>query len=231
VQDKPHIALLPGLDGTGELFSPIIPFLEKHFEVHVVKYSDELSFDDYVESAASQLPARPVSLVAESFSGPIAIELLANRNLKFEASVLSATFCKSPRPLITRAAKYLPQKFFTSHPLSRLFLDWFVTGRAADAAVRSNAQRLLDQVSPAVFQKRIDLLNEIDVTPYLKTIEVPLLYIQATRDKIVLQNSGNEIVKNARRLKLMRVDGSHMILQTRPEKCAELIVEHVTSKG
>ena len=230
MHDKPHIALLPGLDGTGELFSPIIPFLENDFEVHIVKYSDELTFNDYLDSAKAQLPQDiPVSLVAESFSGPIAITLLANKNSNFQASILSATFCKSPLPFLTQISKFLPEKLFSSNPASNALLDLFVTGSDASQEVRRTARELLELVSPGQFQHRINIVNDVDVTEELREIEVPLLYIQATRDRIVPANSGKEIMKHGRNVKIVKVDGSHMILQTRPRECAELIIMHVTS--
>ncbi|MCP3869056.1 MAG: hypothetical protein GY703_13330 [Gammaproteobacteria bacterium] len=228
--DKPHIVLLPGLDGTGELFFPIVPLLENHFEVHSVSYTNELTFDDYVESAQAQLPANgPVSLVAESFSGPIAITLLSSNSSNFQASVLSATFCRSPLPLLTQVSKYLPEKLFSSNPASKVFLDYLVTGSDADSRVRKKALEILEMVSPSQFQNRINIVNEVNVTDTLKDIEVPLLYIQATRDRIVFSRSGTEMTKHAKNLRLTEVDGAHMILQTQPEKCAELIISHVTS--
>lgn len=230
MSNKPHVALLPGLDGTGELFFPIIPLLEKHFEVHVVRYTDELTFNDYVESASTQLPENnPVSLVAESFSGPIAVALLASKNSKFQASVLSATFCKSPLPFLTQVSSYLPAKLFSSNPASKMFLDLCVTGSDASPEVKNMARELLEKVSPSQFHNRIKLVDEVDVAEKLKDIELPLLYIQATKDRIVFAGSGNEMMRHAKNLKIEQVDGSHMILQTQPEKCAELIINHVTS--
>jgi pimeloyl-[acyl-carrier protein] methyl ester esterase len=183
-----------------------------------------------VESATKQLPnSDPVSLVAESFSGPIAISLLANKKLQFKASILSATFCKSPRPFLTQISQYVPEGLFASNFASKAFTDLFVTGRGANSDVRHKARDLLNQVSPNQFQSRMGLVNEVDVTDELKEIDVPLLYIQATKDRIVLADSGTEIKKHAKKMEIVKVGGSHMILQTQPETCAELIVNHVTS--
>lgn len=179
---------------------------------------------------ANQLPSNCfVSLVAESFSGPIAISLLAKKEMKFSASVLSATFCKSPLPLLSQMSKYLPEIVFTSNPVSNAILDLLVTGRNASLEVRNKAKELLETVSPSQFQNRVNIVNEVDVTNELKDIELPLLYIQATKDKVVFKDSGTEIMKHAKDVKIEKVEGSHMILQTQPEKCAELIISHVTS--
>jgi pimeloyl-ACP methyl ester carboxylesterase len=226
---KPHVALLPGLDGTGELFFPIVPLLRDYFEVHVVRYGDEAGFDDYVECAAKQLPANvSLSLVAESFSGPVAIRLLAGKQFDFEASVLCATFCKSPLPVLTRLSRYLPEKLFGSHVLSRAVVDLWVTGSAAKPEVSRKARELLQRVDPGQFKRRIGVVNDVDVSAQLQAVDVPLLYIQAESDRVVLADSGAEIMKHAKNIRLEKVSGSHMILQTRPEKCAEMIIDHVT---
>jgi pimeloyl-ACP methyl ester carboxylesterase len=226
--NKPHVALLPGLDGTGELFDPVIPVLEKHFEIHVVRYTDEHTFDDYVDSALAQLPEKtPLSLVAESFSGPIAITLLADKALDFRASVLSATFCSSPLPFLTRLSKYLPEKFFSSNPVSKMLLDFCAAGGDADPELRKKALALLEAVDPVHIQNRIKLVNELDVTEKVGKIDVPLLYIRASKDRVVPARSGAAIMKHAKELKIKQVRGWHMILQTQPEKCAALIVDHV----
>lgn len=212
------------------MFFPIIPLLERHFEVHVVRYSDEITVEEYVESALAQLPTNcPVSLVAESFSGPIAIILLANKRANFQASVLSATFCKSPLPLLTQASNYLPEKLFSSNPVNNVLLDLFVTGSNSNPEVRNKLHEVVKKVSPSQRQNRIRLVNEVDVTDKIKSIGVPLLYIQATKDRIVLENSGAAIMKHAKNMRIVPVTGAHMILQTQPEKCAELIISHVTS--
>ena len=212
------------------MFFPIIPLLEKHFEIHVVRYSDEITAEEYVESALAQLPANsPVSLVAESFSGPIAMILLANKRANFQASVLCATYCKSPLPFLTQASNYLPEKLFSSNPVNNILLDLFATGSNSNPEVRNKLREVVKKVSPGQRKNRIRLVNEVDVTDKIKSIRVPLLYIQATKDRIVPTNSGAEIMKHAKNMQIEKVTGTHMILQTQPEKCAELIISHVTS--
>lgn len=231
MSNKHHIALLPGLDGTGELFFPIIPFLEKDFEVHVIKYNHQLSFDDYVQCVIDQLPENtPISLVAESFSGPIAIALLASKQRDFHASVLSATFCKPSAPsFLTQFWRFIPEFFFTMNPAYQFSLDWMIIGHDTDSAVRSRTHELLETIPPKHIQNRMCLVNETDVSSMLEKIETPLLYIQAAWDQIVFASAAQEIKYHANDVKIATVDGPHMILQAKPQQCAELIIDHVTS--
>ena len=42
----PHLVLLPGLDGTGELFAPLVKAFGDDVTSSVVRYGSELTFDD-----------------------------------------------------------------------------------------------------------------------------------------------------------------------------------------
>ena len=225
---KPCLVLLPGLDGSGELFFPLLPLLEPDFDVRVVHYRDEIGFEDYVATAEHALPTdAPVSLVAESFSGPIAIRLLADARFQFMPSVLSATFCCSPLPWLTGLGKRLPARLFRDNVLSRKVLDLLISGRGADTAVRRKSHELLRSVGPERFHSRLSLLDNLDLCHRIADIDVPMLYIQARRDRVVPARCASAIASSAREMTLARVDGPHMILQSRPAECAALIRQHV----
>jgi pimeloyl-[acyl-carrier protein] methyl ester esterase len=70
--------LLPGLDGTGRLFDPLLKELPADLRAEVISYPtdailDYAALEQFVEAA---LPRRdPFIIVAESFSGPLAIRL------------------------------------------------------------------------------------------------------------------------------------------------------------
>ena len=228
MQQKPHIALLPGLDGTGELFYPILPFLEDAFTVHVVHYSDEVSLSDYVDSAREQIPDdEPISLVGESFSGPIAISLLADGDIQCNASVLCATFCRSPLPKLTNVTRLFPEFLFSTNPLTYMCQDLFVLGAGAGTELRQATRRTLSKVNPVTYRNRVKLINDVDVSQQLACIDTPLLYLQATRDLVVYEDSFDEISNLAKDIVCKRIEGSHMILQTQPEICAKFIFSHI----
>ena len=70
------LTLLPGFDGTGELFGPLQAALGNDVVANAIRYEAEHSFEDYVDSVARILPRENAVLVAESFSGPVALSLL-----------------------------------------------------------------------------------------------------------------------------------------------------------
>jgi len=68
------VVLLPGLDGTGEMFTPLVGALGPDIRSIVVRYPDApLDYAGYQAIARAALPAQePYILLGESFSGPIA---------------------------------------------------------------------------------------------------------------------------------------------------------------
>jgi pimeloyl-ACP methyl ester carboxylesterase len=96
------IVLLPGMDGTGSLFSEFIAALPHGLEPIVVAYPIDRALDyaDLVQLARESLPTdRPYLLVGESFSGPIAISLAASRPEGLRGLVLVCSFARSPMPV------------------------------------------------------------------------------------------------------------------------------------
>src|SRR5258706_2862593 len=90
--------LLPGMDGTGRLFTPLGRALGPRFETRVIAYPRDRVLTYGELGAQIALPRGPFVLVAESFSGPIAIALAASRPPGLVGLVLAASFARSPRP-------------------------------------------------------------------------------------------------------------------------------------
>ncbi len=68
--------LLPGLDGTGLLFEPLLKELPKECIAEVISYpfDQPQTFEQHVKHVVGKLPENePIALLAESFSGPVAI--------------------------------------------------------------------------------------------------------------------------------------------------------------
>ena len=64
MNDGSTLVLLPGFDGTGELFGPLQAALGNNVVSNAVRYDAERSFEDYVNSVARILPHENAVLVA-----------------------------------------------------------------------------------------------------------------------------------------------------------------------
>ena len=232
MNQRPTLVLMPGLDGTGKLFAPIIPLLEPHFELVVVTYPDLDAFTDYVDCAQNQLPATPgFSLVAESFSGPVAMALMAQRPNLIGPSVLCATFARSPLAALTRMANYVPEQMFSIGALNEFCLDVYEINDEDSSETQPLPLNVTEQLDGTLLKHRISVLSRIDVSALLPNIEVPILYLHAERDRIVTENDAQMMQEYLPNIERVDIDAPHLLLQTRPQQCAELIFKHVQSHG
>lgn len=124
-----HLVFMPGMDGTGLSFEPVAPVLPKNTKITIVRYPADklLSFDETVECAAAQIPAgNPPIVIAESFSGPVAIKMIGSRRVKAKALILCATFAKSPRPVVWRVMRFLRLPLLIKPNMPRRFFRFVI---------------------------------------------------------------------------------------------------------
>src|SRR5690349_11358194 len=96
------LVLLPGLDGTGELFSRFVASLRSH-DVQVVDYPRDraLGYAALEEFVRERLPREmDYFLLAESFSGPIAISIAASSPSHLKGLILCGSFAANPLPAL-----------------------------------------------------------------------------------------------------------------------------------
>lgn len=98
------LVLLPGMDGTGGLFSEFLEALGPGLHPIVVPYPPDqpLDYSQLESIVRSRLPSdQPFVLLAESFSGPIAISIAASAPRGLLGLVLCCSFARSPRPVFS----------------------------------------------------------------------------------------------------------------------------------
>jgi pimeloyl-ACP methyl ester carboxylesterase len=221
---------MPGLDGTGKLFAPIIPLLDAHFDLSIITYPDLDSFPDYVDCARNQLPETPgFSLLAESLSGPVALALMAQEHGQFGPSVLSTTFARSPLAELTRMSGYIPQQIFSIGALNEFCMDVYASDDEDHSETQPLPLNVTEQIDGSVLKHRISVFSRIDVSALLPSIDVPILLLNALRDRIVTGSNAQMMQEYLPRVTRVDIDAPHLLLQTRPQQCAELIRKHLVS--
>lgn len=220
------LVLLPGMDGTGELFAPFVAELGTAFDVKVVRYPDDpaAGYLELEEVARQALPLEgPVAILGESFSGPIAIRLASELGERLEALILCATFARNPRPIGTWLGgllAFLPPRFVPGRLLS-----WFLLGDSHTPALRASLGQALAQLSLATLRSRLRAARRVDATAALATIRAPVLYLQAAQDRLVPANAGELVASICPQAKLVTLDAPHLLLQTVPREAARLVEE------
>lgn len=219
---RPKLVLLPGLDGTGILLRDFREAIG-HNRTILVCYPRELNHDYAALKAIvrSRLPRRkPFILLPESFSGPIAISIAADRPAGLRGLILTSSFARNPMSIpLGPLIRLLPVRWA---PIA--LLDWPTLGRFATPALRSQLGEALLRVSPSVIRQRLRTMVEVDVLPLLARVDVPVLYLLASEDRLVPRSASDELTAIPR-IRFAEIEGPHFLLQARPSAAAAH-VEH-----
>ncbi len=225
------LVLLPGMDGTGELFGPLLDALPPGIETTVVRYPDRPgSYADHAEVARRELPKdEPFVILGESFSGPVAVSIATAGMTNLRGLILCASFLTCPhrllhalRPLTPFATPKLVPGFIAQHSL---------LGRFATADLRAAHARALSHVSSRTLTARLRAMADVDVRGPMGACDLPALYLRASEDRVVSARHGEEFMATARHGRLADIEAPHFLLQARPREAAREIVGFLESLG
>ena len=220
----PILVLLPGLDGTGKLFSEIVKELGAGVDSRIVAYPKDqvLGYAELDALVRGALPRdRPFALLGESFSGPLAIRIAARSPPGLNAVILCVSFAKNPYPWLRWArplAAYLPLK-----SLPRWMRAPLMWGSASPRRAPAQMERAMTGVDAAVIRHRIAELLAVDETAALSRVTVPMLVLRAGRDRVISRAATRSILKALPSARMVTIDGPHLLLQTRPRECAAVL--------
>jgi pimeloyl-ACP methyl ester carboxylesterase len=218
------LILLPGMDGTGELFGPLLSELGSEFRTQVISYprNEPLSYRELEALVRSALPENePYVLVAESFSGPIAIRL-ASAGCS-QALILCASFAAAPLPRYLRWLRHLVGRWSFRAPVPRWLLSVLLLGPHCPGALLTLANRVIRSVGAAVLANRLREVLTVDVRQELESTRVPILYLAPSRDRLLRTQPHRSIKELAQQLRFVRLKGPHLLLQRHPQQAAASI--------
>jgi pimeloyl-ACP methyl ester carboxylesterase len=214
--------LLPGFDGSGRLYAPLLAAGPRLLAPRVVAYPPDqvLGLDALTALARAALPARgPYLLVAESFSGPVAVRLAAERPPGLAGLVLAATFLRHPlQPLLHSVRAVVGARFFRLglRPLTARLL---MAGLDAPEALVAEVCAAVRAVLPEVAARRAADALAVDVREELARVDVPILFLAPSRDRLVHAGGVEDVLAVQPDAEVVRLDTPHMILQRAPHAC------------
>ncbi len=226
----PTLVLLPGTDGTGDLFAPFIAAMGPGCKVLCVRYPDDAAMG-YAELEAlvrSQLPhGSHYVVLGESFSGPIAASLSTAPPPGLMGIVLCCTFVRNPRPQLAvfgGLLKFAPLKAVPVAAVSPVLL-----GRYSTPALRAALAAALAQVQTATLQARLRAVMGVDVRARLAEAQLPVLYLQARQDHLVPASAAAEVQACLPSVKVEPLAGPHLLLQANPGPAAAAVSQFMLS--
>ncbi len=222
------LVLLPGLDGTGLLFADFIEALGPTVNVIVVSYPPDqpLSYEQLEPLVRSFLPSdRPFYLLAESFSGPLAISIAASSPEGLLGLILSCSFARNPLPLLA------PIRFaIAAFPVAAIpvaMISFFVLGRYASRTHHEALRTSLALVTPSVLRARAHAALAVDVSGLLHRIKIPTLYLRASEDRVIPKSSSVLIASLMPNVMMMEFTAPHFLLQVVPALAASTVAEFI----
>ena len=217
--------VLPGMDGTTKLLRKFCELAPDSHNVAAVALPPRVmsGFQSLASHVAEMLPRNDkVLLVAESFSGPIAVNVAAHHPERVIGLVLVATFVDSPVPAV---ARIVPWTLIFRCPLPKFAARIALVGNESSTDDIHEIQDVARAVSPEVVAGRLKMLMTLDETASLKKCKCPLLYIRPTADRLVPERCWETIRDLRPDARLAEIDGPHFILQRKPTEAWQHIAE------
>jgi pimeloyl-[acyl-carrier protein] methyl ester esterase len=227
--------LLPGLDGTGLLFEPFTAALKaRGQEVRIVRYPDKAwsyaQLLDWLVTELKNIPAASV-LLAESFAGPLGVMLAADSKLQFSKLILCASFVRCPSamasvfaPTLNWMSAFAPFVSLFAHAMPKVSVEQALFNGDVPMELRVLFTAVLKQSKAEISHARLRAILNVDVRHQLKTVSIPVLYLQAKQDRLVGAHCLNEIKRIKPDVLVKDFDAPHCLLQVRAEEVAEFLL-------
>ncbi|MEO0814258.1 MAG: hypothetical protein AAFY60_15455, partial [Myxococcota bacterium] len=159
-----------------------------------------------------------VHLVAESFSGPLAVRIASHHPERVASLTLVSTFLARPTYAPIASLAKLGFRLPPIAPGLRLLL---LDRKTPDGLVQE-LQEAISETPTSVLRRRLSEAMAVDVTREFVGLKAPVCWLEPTRDR-VMRSSLAQALQLQPSLRLHRVRGPHLLLQCRTDECATLI--------
>lgn len=185
------IVLVPGIDGTGELFYRQIPLLAEHFDVVAFPLPDRA--DATMENLADDLAGLidevghgGALLLGESFGGALSLHVALRHPDKVKGLVIVNSFPyldnRIQLALAPRLLRLLP---WGTMPLARRLTEHRIHSSHVDANDLAEFRRRTKSIDRDGYIRRMQIVSGHDVRRDLERVAAPTLFIAGTADRLV----------------------------------------------
>jgi 3-oxoadipate enol-lactonase len=217
---KDHLLLIPGIDGTGQLFYRQIPSLERDFTVTATRLRDDaatmddLVADLHVEIERLAAGGGRVSLLGESFGGALTLSYAVAHPERVDRLVILNSFAHFG----SQARLWLGYHLLRATPwgMMRIVRQLNAHRMHSPQTERDEIKRFHQLMRSATRQgylSRLRMLRDYDIRDQLASIAAPVLYLAADGDTLVPS------VDQARLMSKLTPDGTMRILEGHGHSC------------
>lgn len=221
-----RLVLLPGLNGDGELFAPLLAALPAGLQPLILPLP-ATGAQDHVSLARALRPQLealecPFVLLGESFSGALAHRLCSELDNTPQGLILASSFVQRPRTL-------LPPTALVGGLRKLLLKPWlikaFCLGAGAAPELVALVGKRVAQLPTALLNARLETLRSM--RPPAVKAALPALQLAARQDRLVSNAASRGAAYYCSDLQRIELDGPHFLLQREPQACAEAIAAFV----
>ena len=220
------LVLLPGLDGTGNLFAPLIPELPRTLNVITAAYPSA-RFMPYPElvSWLSELVPRdgPFAILGESYGSTVAVKFAATHPPNLTGVILCAGFISNPVRKWGPLPKLLARPLFFRFRPPDVLREYFTLGFGSPESLKLALRRAVRSANTEAFAKRARAAIDCDAREEIRQVKVPVLYLQASEDRLVGSDCLDEIKRLRPETISISIRAPHLLLQREPRAAAEAI--------
>ena len=216
------VLLIPGMDGTGKLFRPLLDELPSDIDTQVICLND-LTAQTPIEQAleiASLISSEEVIILSESYSGYIAYHLSLLQNLNIKHVIFAASFLENPTWL-SRLNRLLPLNLVRSGLIPDIILSPVLFAQRNNKNLVKLFMSSLKLVNNSTLRKRLKAIANL-VRPN-ESVPVPCTYVQASNDYLVSKRTVDVFKKLCININIVKANGGHFIVQSNPHYFSKLV--------
>ena len=222
------LVLLPGLDGTGNLFAPLTAELPRTLNVITAAYPRDrfLPYPDHVSWLRELVPRDgPYAILGESYGSTVAVKFAATHPPNLAGVILCAGFISNPVRKWGPLPKLLARPLFLRFRPPQFLREYFTLGFGAPKGLKLALQNTLRSLNSEVFAKRARAAIDCDAREEIRQVQVPLLYLQASEDRLVGAECLDEIKRLHPETISISIRAPHLLLQREPRAAAQAITQ------
>jgi len=211
------------------LFRGLVTVLPEELETETLWYPADryLKYGELAGTLRGAIPVdEPFVLVAESYGAPLAVLIASLEPPNLKGIVLCAGFVTSPLRGWRRTLLWDVMPLLSHVTLPGLVARYLLVGQEAPRALVELVTGAVSWVTPKVLGLRVREVLNVDVRAELAQVNVPVLYLQPTKDKLVDPGCVAEMqaVKPGR---TVMIDSPHLVLQCEAKIAGEAITAFV----
>jgi len=207
------------MDGTAALFGPFVAELPQHVQTVTISYPADvaLSYEQLTDRVRGELPVgKPYVIVAESYSGPIALQLAARPVGDLRAIVFVASFVARPLGVSGLCLARLPlTTVFRVRP-PRWLLRWLLMEPDTPLDFVSAVRDAVSKVRPQVLAARMREALTVNRTNVAQSCSARVVCLTAEKDRLLRWRGEEGILRICYRADAVRISAPHLLLQCAP---------------